>query len=386
MRIVTVDNLQTGDILARTLVDEHGQVLLQKGVRLTERYIGTLRAKGYTRLFVAEEHDDPDLLPDDELSDATRSKAVKAINECYTAIESEVGTVRSASARDLREVFDSKGVRDLLGPNGPVSQVYKLLDEILNDILDHATLAGLTSLKSSDNALYQHCLDVCVVGVFVAKALRQPDKRIKQYAAGALLHDIGRVFVPKGLGREAYIKQHTLLGFELLRRGEQPDILAPHVAYEHHEQQDGAGLPRGLKGSNKIERDRGAAGPVPTLIGEIAAVANAYDNMLSGADGGQALTPEQALRTLHAGAGSRYNAAVVRGLVRVVPIYPLGFSVVVIEGPPKHCTGQVVRVNPNDPDKPIIALYRDAKGKSMSPMRIDLRENDKVKVRLVLDS
>lgn len=385
MRIVSVDSLQTGDVLARTLVDEHGQVLLQRGVRLTDRYIGTLRAKGYSRLFIADADDDPGVMPDDELTDATRSKAVKALNEAFSTIEKEVGTLRSSSARELREVFDSKGIRDLLGPDGPVAQIYVLLDSIMNEVLDHPTLAGMTSLKSADGALYQHCLDVCIVGIFIAKALRQPDKRIKQYAAGALLHDIGRIFLPAGLSREAQLKQHTLLGFELLRRGEQPDILAPHVAYEHHEHQDGTGFPRGLKGSNKVERDRGAQGPVPTLIGEIAAVANSYDHLLSGSDGGEALTPEQALRTLHAGAGKRFNAAVVKALVRVTPIYPLGFNVVVTEGPPKNCTGQVVRIHPNDMSRPIIALYRDASGKPMAPMRIDLRENNKIKIRLVLD-
>ena len=89
---------------------------------------------------------------------------------------------------------------------------------------------------------------------------------------------------------EERVRRHTQLGFEMLRHTGRADILAPRIALEHHEHQDGTGLPRGLEGSNAIARKRSAMSPVPTLIGEIAAIANRrfierrYEDIYSGED------------------------------------------------------------------------------------------------------
>lgn len=381
MRIVQVDFLRPGTFLARDLLDEHGHILLNRGVKLTEGYIRALKSKGFQQVYIRDTEDEPDVQPEEDISQATRAKAFKAIKNSFELIESELAAVKSSSMQEIQQALESDRVRALMGAGGVIQRLQESVDRIMEEVLTRSTLAGLTSIKSANSALYEHSIDVCVVSLFLGQALNQPPNRLRQLATGCLLHDVGMIFVPKGLPESARIRQHTRLGYELLKTSEQSDILAPHVAYEHHEHQDGTGQPRGLRGSNSLQRDRSISGPVPTLIGEIAAVANTYDNLLSGADGKTGLAPDQALQRIRAAAGSVLNRELVNAFVRLVPVYPVGSAVTVAAGAFKHYYGVVTEVHSGELDRPTIALYRDASGKSIEPMEIDLRQRKEVRIK-----
>ena len=55
MRVVKVDSLESGYVVGKALLDERGQTLLHAGVVLSEKYIGTLKEKGYTHLYINDE-------------------------------------------------------------------------------------------------------------------------------------------------------------------------------------------------------------------------------------------------------------------------------------------------------------------------------------------
>jgi len=179
------------------------------------------------------------------------------------------------------------------------------------------------------------------------------------------------------------IKHHTVLGYELLRQGDDPDILSPHVAYEHHEHQDGTGLPRGLVGSNHISRNREVSTPIPTLIGEIAAVANEYDNLLSGAHGKPSLTPDLAIESIIRGSGTRFNRDIVQAFRRVAPLYPQGTEVLLSGGNYDGCHGVVSRVNSEHLDRPRVLLLRDKTGQRIEPVEIDMVQLEETSLRIV---
>ncbi|MFA6243970.1 MAG: HD domain-containing protein, partial [Candidatus Hydrogenedentales bacterium] len=295
MRIIAVSSLRPGLVLGKALLDSKGNTLLNAGVTLIEGYIQSLRDKGYTHLYISDTETGIDVAPDEDLNPIVRAKALNAMNELTKNIEKEFSTLRSSSFEDVKSFCSSEKMRTLLS-QGPVwKAMIACINSILEEILTRSTLAGLTSIKSEDSALYEHSIDVCVVAVMIGRHIGMPAHRLKQLASGCLLHDIGKVFLDKKSGDRDSIRLHTTLGYELLKNNEDPDILAPHVAYEHHEHQDGSGKPRGLVGSNTVERDRNLSSPVPTLIGEIAAVANTYDNLLNGIGVPRPLPPDQAL-------------------------------------------------------------------------------------------
>lgn len=374
MRVVSVDTLQPGQEIGRSLVDARGQVLLHKGVCLTEEYIQTLRDKGYTRLFI-QESDEPDIEIEEDLSPAVRAQAMARLRKSYDDIAAELSALRSASFEDALKAAGSEGVRVLMSTRGPIDAIIKLVSRILEDVLTRPTLAGLTSLKSADSRLYDHSLDVCVVAIMIGKALDLPPSRMTALATGCLLHDIGMIFISQNQDETIRIKQHTQLGYELLRNSDNPDILSPHVAYEHHEHQDGSGLPRGLVGSNRLQRERGVSTPIPTLIGEIAAVANAYDNMISGVHGTDPVSPDLALSFLTEHAGARYNRDVVAGFRRVAPVYPKGTQVLLRGAPFDGFVGVVSKVTPDKLQRPWVLLVRDGARAKIEPQLVDTSEH-----------
>jgi HD-GYP domain-containing protein (c-di-GMP phosphodiesterase class II) len=379
MRIVHLDKARPGDILGKELRDERGTILLGAGVSLTQDYIESLRGKGFYRLFVRDPGDALATPPEEDLRPEVRAQALRVLNDAYETVGKELSRLKNSTLSEARSVCDAPGVRALMGESGILAGLPGIVSAILGEVLTRSTLAGITSIKSKDGNLHNHSIDVCVVALMIGRCLGQTNKRMRQLATGCLMHDVGLIFLDKNISQRGRIIQHTQLGYELLRGNEDPDILAPYIPLEHHEHQDGTGLPRGLVGSNRIERDRDLRQPVPTLLGEIAAVANAYDNLLS--DEHNAITPDQALALMRQGAGTVFNREVFTAFLRVVPVYPAGLEITVGTGPHRMFTGQVVRVNPASLDRPVIALTRDRTGGSIEPFEIDLRDEPATEIR-----
>lgn len=382
MRALAVDQLRPGYALAVSLVDEKGSVLLQRGVQLTEPYIRALKEKGFTRLYIKDDTG-VDIEPDENLSPAVRWRATRALEETFSQIAGEIGLLRGRTAEEMREAITSDRIKALVGPGSALAKLGAMVDGLLEDILSQTTLAGLTSLKNAESGHIEHAIDVCVISVMLGSTIGLDNRQLRQLATGALLHDIGMLFVAEDATPRARIIQHTQLGFELLKQAEDADILAPYVAYEHHEHQDGSGLPRGLTGSNTISRVRGTGKPVPTLIGEVAAIANAYENLVSGVRGVVPITPEDALQRLQELAGSQYNTELVRAFRRIVQIYPRGTQVRLSGKPYDNFTAVVSETSQTQPGRPKVILVLDAKRNRVAAEEVDTAEHPELVLRSV---
>ncbi len=382
MRIVNVERLKPGFIIGRPLTDENGMVLLNSGVQLTQAYIDALIAKGYSRLYVKDPESLVDVEPEEDITPLLRTRALKAVQECYSSIEKEFADLRGRSMADVKNAIQSDSVKTLMSSSGALGKVSSLVTNIMEEVLNHSTLTGLTSIKSANSKLYEHSIDVCVISIMIGQNVGLNTVKLKQLAMGALLHDIGMVFVEPGVAETRRLRQHTLLGFELLKATDNPDILAPHVALEHHEHQDGSGQPRGTVGGNKIERDRNLPAPIPTLIGEIVAVANTYDRLLSGAESAAPVLPDEAVASIRDMAGPILNRAVVSVFLRLVPAYPLGIEVIVRGGKYRNYSGVVTQVNRNALDRPWIALTHDEHGRALpETVEMDLSAQEQIDIR-----
>lgn len=375
MRVINVSNLAPGMKVGRPVVDDTGQILLNKGVNLTEEYIRALQAKKFTGIYITDENIEVTIDGDDDLNPVTRAKAISTIRKAFEIIEHQVPRLRDQSIEQFAKVFSTDAMKSLLGKGGPLDSLQGVVSGLMAEVLNRTTLAGLTSIKSVDQQLYSHSVDVCVVAMMIGRSVGLDESKLRQLAIGSLLHDIGKLFMNKAANERSQVRQHTLLGYELLKNCPNPDILAPHVALEHHEWQDGSGEPRGLMGSNALERDRNLPTPVPTLVGEIAAVANVYDNMLSGSHSRPPMTPDTVIQSMRAVAGTHLNRAIVNAFVRLAPVYPLGTEVIVRSEPYKNFTAIVSKVNPTRLDKPVIILLKDNQGRPVAIDELNLAED-----------
>jgi len=382
MRIAKLAHVTPGYITARAVIDECGRVLLSSGVRLTPDHIERLRARGYTRLYVSPPGDPPDiLLEEEELGPALRARAYGAVRQVFIALRERIEGARPTSFEDLIRLCQAGTFREVFTARGPLGEIGRVVQDIVAAVRARRLLTGLTTLKSAGAPHTDHSIDTCVVAVGIGQILGLAETRVRQLATGALLHDIGYAGIPPDVEPALRLRQHALLGYELLRAGDDPDGLAPHVAYEHHEHQDGTGVPRGLVGSNTVERNRALPPPIPTLVGEIAAVANLYDQLLSGTLGNEPLAPDMALRVMREVAGTRLNREVVDAFLRVVPPYPLGVEVVVLDGPLARYRALVAHLEPAGLARPLLLLTRDPSGNPVAARELDLSRQPGVNIR-----
>lgn len=386
MRVMYTDSLNPGSVLEQDLLDATGNTILYRGVRLTEAYIKGLQQQGYVRLYARDEGESETGL-DDNLTLTLRVQATEALREVFDRISGSVQVLKREALADLERAFDSSHIQCLLGDDGPISRISGLASQIVDEVLTQNTLAGLVVQKHKHRTLHEHALNVCAVAILVGKVVDLPNQRLRQLAAGCLLHDIGMAFFHPGdvesLDESRRIIGHTILGYELLRGLDERDVLAPRVAYEHHERQDGTGLPRGLVGSNAIDRLHTSNRPSPTLIGEIAAIANHYDVLLSGRPGHEPLTPDEALTEITRLAGTWFNREVVEAFRRAVPVYPKGAQVLVRGGQYDRFLGIVVEVYPENLNRPAVLLVKDPSGSRITAERYETQGQSNVVLKTV---
>lgn len=125
------------------------------------------------------------------------------------------------------------------------------LEEIKN-IPEVSILLHIMKLFSAE--VYDHCNSVAKLSYEIIKddANFTEDEK-DQIIIGALLHDIGKIWVPFNLTQTprrlsesefSIVKTHTLIGYEILRENFS-DIVC-NIALCHHEQPNGSGYVNGL--------------------------------------------------------------------------------------------------------------------------------------------
>ena len=232
-----------------------------------------------------------------------------------------------------------------LAPQGisSLQALYNDIETLMTEILESNTMASLESLKSHNDYTFQHSVDVAVLGILLGRTAGLPREQLRELALGCLLHDLGKMYIdeaildkPGKLTTEEFdeIKKHPQMGFELIRRMPVFSILPAHVAFQHHERQDGGGYPRGLIGTNMVVRSL-AERMNPKrilLIAEIAAVADVYSALTSDRPYRTAMPLDKVTQIIREMSGPHLNSDVVTLLLRTIPMFPVGHWVEVQTG------------------------------------------------------
>jgi putative nucleotidyltransferase with HDIG domain len=138
------------------------------------------------------------------------------------------------------------------------SDIVAAENKILKAIQHSSLREWLTTVGCHHNETYRHCLFVTGFAVAFAQHLGMREDDQRRLARAALLHDVGKAFVPVALldkagelteAEIAEIRQHPRRGYDALaaQGGFPPEML--EVVLHHHEFLDGSGYPNGLSGS-----------------------------------------------------------------------------------------------------------------------------------------
>ncbi|MEX2373704.1 MAG: HD-GYP domain-containing protein, partial [Dehalococcoidia bacterium] len=155
---------------------------------------------------------------------------------------------------------------------------------------------------------------VAALAVLIGQKMKVPGSRLRGIAAGALLHDVGKIGVPDAILHKPgaltdtegdVIREHPARGADMLRNHFNQRV-EEHVIRHHHERWDGTGYPAGL------------AGEAIPLEARIAAVADVYDALRSNRAYRDAFVREEAVRMVLDGAGEHFDPRCVQAFLAVV--------------------------------------------------------------------
>jgi len=342
VRQVSVNSLKIGDVLGKTIYSSKGRVLLGKDVKLTPLYIGKLRDMGISIVYIEDARFD-DVVFEDVITEEQRWEAMELIEKSSQAVR---------LGKDLNG-FELKKI------------VSKIVEEIMfkKDIL-----VSLMDIRSRDNQMFAHAVNVCVLSAVLGKAMLLDKEKLETLAIGALLHDIGKMQLePELVGKtenltpeesERY-KTHTTLGFEELRKRKEFSLVVAHIAFQHHEHINGTGYPRHLKDAEIHP------------LAQIVALTDMFDKLTTDNSGLKRVMPHEACEILMGLVGKVFSLEHVRLFLKNIAAYPTGVTVRLSTGE----IGVVVDQNLSMPTRPIVRVFEDAELNSSKGKEYNMIKN-----------
>jgi response regulator RpfG family c-di-GMP phosphodiesterase len=135
-----------------------------------------------------------------------------------------------------------------------IKDLHKEIDDTQKELI--YTLGEIAESRSLETG--HHVKRVSMISAFLAEKLKLPEHQVNLIGLAASMHDLGKLAIddrilnkPGKLTPEEFeiVKKHCALGYEILKNSQRELLqLASVIAYEHHENFDGSGYPRGLKG------------------------------------------------------------------------------------------------------------------------------------------
>lgn len=354
MRLIAAKSLEEGNELAKPIYNDRGQVLIQKDIKLTKAMINRLLHLGVTFVYVK------DAISDDIIIHSPVSEEVKI--ESMQTVKSVFNSFKNNGFKDKGFLFSKVN-----------ENMTELVDTIITQIQrDQEVLSIMSDIFISDDYLFSHSVNVTMYAVALASEMKMTQKQIRQLGLGAMLHDVGKVFLPEEILKKAgklndfefdLIKTHPELGFEFLRSSSDLPLLVAHCAYQHHERMDGSGYPRGLVG-DEIH-----------LFGKVLGVADVFDAVTSHRVYRNAMLPQEGLDILFAGSGTLFEPEMVRLFRDTIAVYPNGVTIELSD----HRRAIVVRQNHKLYNRPVVRVFSE-NNQVVTPYDLDLATENNVTV------
>jgi HD-GYP domain-containing protein (c-di-GMP phosphodiesterase class II) len=375
--------LNTEHILAKTIFRENGEILLSAGYKLTSAVLRKLPETGQEYFWVFEDGVD-EIHLQENVSEQITVQTHSVLYENAEQMRKEVGSNRRTIDEIRSMMKQSEGKFHGVIAADQISQ--SALAMVGDMMARTATLISLSGIRSASGWLYQHAVDTAVVAIMLGKHFGYNRFELEELAMGCLVMDTGYLVMPEDLvnrtGRLNFqeyslLKEHPSYGFTILKANPKLPLISAHIAFQHHERQDGAGYPRLLHGNNDlpIRRGLGHAREIHRHA-EITSVADTYVRLAHPRPGMPEMSPQEVVEVLIRSAGLQLNRPAVDALITMIPIFPIGAKIVVLKdgknGNLLGFSGIVIKLNEDFHDKPTIILLRDKFKQKIKPLTIDM--------------
>lgn len=253
-----VDECVPGMRLASDVINMFGTIIATKGTYIDERLYKKLTLNKVEMIFVYSAEDE----------NSCRYEKKIFIDNYEFSLKQLKGIVKNIyNGREVKaETFQ-----------GISNDLFCMVNNIpAGDAFDY--IKAIKSEKDTDNYSYNHTLNVSLLSMMFGKWLKLSKEEILKLGLSGLLHDIGKIFIPRqiltkagGLSTSEFdlVKKHSEIGYNYVKK---IDGICEAVALGilmHHEREDGSGYPYGYKG-DKIHQ-----------YGKIIGICDIYDAMTS---------------------------------------------------------------------------------------------------------
>lgn len=227
MRLVPIEHLKEGDIIAKDIISYDGGVLLRHDTRFKEVFKSRLLERNISEVYI-----------DDETSKGIEPTEIIEFS------------ARRRMAYDIKKQFDK--LKDKLELD--ISVVTEITIDLMNQLSQKEMILELDDLKTNDNYTYEHCLAVAILTDLVCNKMNMNIYQKEKIVMGAVIHDIGKIIIPKDilnkpdrLSKEEYeiIKSHTEVGYKMIKDNMELSPITKLAVLCHHEREDGSGYPLG---------------------------------------------------------------------------------------------------------------------------------------------
>lgn len=329
MKVVELDMLKPGMVLAQTVMNPDFVIVLLANTVLTNKHILILKSLQIPTVKIKDEFDLSKLyqqamaLKNDDISFAHHfEKLAKLSNRIFDEIKNG-GEIKTSTA--------------------------VLASKILPIADDPASINYLFSLSNSNPALAYHCQRVAILAGIIGKWMKLEWDDVRPLVTAAFLHDVGKNKYPpqflvkhpadlQGMELQLY-KAHSQAGRDLLltHKFEEP---LPTIVFQHHEYMNGTGFPMGIRGKAMHQ------------FSKIIAVADAYDRLMAERPGFTKKTPFDALRLLAKEQYAHYDPFVCMPFITTLKDHLIGSQIKLKDGK----SGKVIFYPKDYASLPVIRL------------------------------
>lgn len=393
MRLVTIDDLKDGDVLANDILTDDYTVVIGKGTIIKEQYIEKLREMEIFTVYIEEESDNPDNAPQEQKSKPQKTatekttpekteskkeipkkkpinKAPKLAMEKVTILRDDVSEQVKNRMKDILELHvyqNSEGLK----------KIAESAQNIILDIMEDDTVVEkVYDVKERSADIYEHSIQVCSIATLIALKLGLTEKQVYDISVSALIHDIGlRYLVVRyedqdinflpAKEQEEY-KKHPIYGYTAIKNETWLSENAKNIVLNHHERKDGSGYPLG---TDLVSR-----------MTQIVGVCDEFDELICGI-GKARVRVHEAINNIRNYSGIWFDNDIVSAFLQLIAVYPVGSKVKTNQGE----VGIVMRQNPHFPERPVLRIVEDKYGQVMQKEKfVDLIKDTTVVIQTVI--
>ncbi len=302
---------EEGQLYFEVALGKKGKIVKRFQLKMGEGIAGWVAVHGKP-LIVPEASKDPRFFK--EVDEAADFVTHNLICVPLRAKQETIGVIQGINKNEGEFTQDDLELFQSLADQIAIALDNARLYEELNEMSLQLVKALSEAIEKRDSYTGGHTQRVLKVCMAMSGHLQLRPEEKEQLMLAAILHDIGKVGIKDQILNKNDVltteesdtmKEHPLLGTEILGHIKQLKPIIPGIKY-HHEHYDGSGYPEGLKGEE-----------IP-FIARIIAVADTLDAMITDRSYQKGMNREEAVEEIKRNAGTQFDPHVVEAFVKAL--------------------------------------------------------------------